>query len=134
MKVKKRKKTTRWRGSHTHGRGGKKKARGSGHRGGVGMAGTGKRGDQRKTYVLNLYGNKYFGKDRAIRRKQKPKLKTMNLRDINEFAKGKTEIELKGYKVLGEGHLNNKLTIKASAASKEAIEKVKKSGGEIILS
>lgn len=134
MKVKKRKKTTRWRGSHTHGRGGKKKARGSGHRGGVGMAGTGKRGDQRKTFVLNLYGNKYFGKDRAIRRKQKPKLKTINLRDINSLAKGKTEIELKGYKVLAEGDLEGKLTIKASAASKQALDKVKKNGGEILIS
>ena len=134
MRIKKRKKTTRWRGSHTHGRGGKKKARGSGHRGGVGMAGTGKRGDQKKTLVLNLYGNKYFRKDRAIRRKQKPRLKTINLRDINELARGKTEIELKGYKILSNGNIEGKLTIKASAASKEAIEKVKKAGGEIVLS
>ena len=48
LRVKRRRKSRRFRGSHTHGRGFKKKARGSGHRGGVGMAGTGKRGDQRK--------------------------------------------------------------------------------------
>ena len=46
MKMHKRRKSSRYRGSKTHGRGFKKKARGSGHRGGFGMAGTGKRMSQ----------------------------------------------------------------------------------------
>ncbi|MBU0467250.1 MAG: hypothetical protein KKF39_06330 [Nanoarchaeota archaeon] len=46
--IKKRKKVSRARGTHTHGRGFKKKARGSGHRGGVGKEGTGKRADHKK--------------------------------------------------------------------------------------
>ncbi|MEK6800415.1 MAG: uL15m family ribosomal protein [Nanoarchaeota archaeon] len=146
MSFKKRKKSSRYRGSHTHGRGGKKKARGSGHRGGVGMAGTGKRGDQKKTLILNLYGNDYFGKDKTLRRKPSPKLKSINLEDINyklstflengeakELSKNSYEINLKGYKILGEGNIKEKLIIKASGASKAAVEKVKKSGGEIII-
>lgn len=134
MKIKSRKKKSRMRGSHTHGRGFKKKARGSGHRGGVGMAGSGKRGDAKKTLVLNLYGNDYFGKDRAIRRKQAPKLKSVNLREIQSMLKkGESSINLKGYKILGEGELSSAVKITASAASQSAIGKVKKSGGEIIV-
>lgn len=133
MKVKKRKKSSRFRGTHTHGRGFKKKARGSGHRGGVGMAGTGKRGDQRKTLVLNLFGNDYFGKDKTLRKKPKIKLKSINLRDIVQKYSSKEAIKLKGYKVLGEGDVNTKLTITASAASQSAIDKVKKAGGDIII-
>ncbi len=133
MKIKKRKKSSRFRGTHTHGRGGKKKARGSGHRGGVGMAGTGKRADQRKTLVLNLYGNNYFGKSKTLRKKKKVKLKTINIRDLEQKFKDVKEIDLKGYKILSEGELKDKVKINASAASKSAIEKIKKAGGEITI-
>jgi large subunit ribosomal protein L15 len=133
MKTKKRKKVSRHRGSHTHGRGFKKKARGKGHRGGIGMAGSGKRGDQKKTKILNLHGNDYFGKSKTRRGEIPKKLESINLRDISEKYKGKKEVELKGYKILSEGNLKEKITIKASAASKSAIDKVKKLGGDIIL-
>lgn len=133
MKTKKRKKATRFRGTHTHARGGKKKARGSGHRGGVGMAGTGKRGDQKKTLVLNAHGNNYFGKDRALRKKKVVKLIPINLKDIATKFFGKKEIDLKGYKILSVGELREKVKITASAASETAMQKVKESGGEIIL-
>lgn len=145
MKFKKRKKSSRFRGSHTHGRGFKKKARGSGHQGGVGMAGTGKRGDQKKTLILNLYGKDYFGKDKALRRKPSPKLEVINIRQIVENlpsymglkkaneSKDTLTINLKGYKILGEGDTSKKLKIIASAASSSAIEKIKKAGGEIVI-
>jgi len=139
FKLKKRRKSRRLRGSKSQARGFKKKARGSGHRGGVGMAGTGKRGDQLKTYVLNLYGNDYFGKDRALRKGHaRPKLKTINLQQISEnlskLQDSKTkEVSLLGFKVLGEGDIKGKLIIKADAASSSAFEKVKKAGGEIII-
>lgn len=144
MKIKKRKKATRFRGTHTHGRGGKKKARGSGHRGGVGMAGSGKRGDQRKTLILNL-PEKYFGKDKALRRKLKFRPKTINLQNIEDSihsfvkkgiakeSKGFYELSLEEYKILGEGNIKNKMKIKAYSASESAIDKVKNSGGEIIV-
>lgn len=144
MKFKHRKKSRRLRGSKTHARGFKKKARGSGHRGGFGMAGTGKRGDAKKTLILNLYGNDYFGKDRVQRRKVAPKLPVMNLSDIESNIsslvrdgnakdnKGSYEIDLKGYKILA-GNIKTKMIIKASAASKSALEVIKKAGGDIIL-
>jgi large subunit ribosomal protein L15 len=139
FKLKKRRKSRRLRGSKSQARGFKKKARGSGHRGGVGMAGTGKRGDQLKTYVLNLFGNDYFGKDRALRRGNKPaKLKSINLQQISDnihslLNKKTNEINLSGYKILGEGHIKEKLTIKADAASESAMEKIKKSGSTLVL-
>ncbi|MBI5804201.1 uL15 family ribosomal protein [Candidatus Pacearchaeota archaeon] len=128
MKTKKRKKFSRYRGTHTHGRGAKKKARGSGHRGGVGKAGTGKRGDQKKNLILYP-----FGKDKTLRKKQRTKLKSINLREISERFREKKELELQGYKILSEGELKEKIKLTASAASKSAIDKVKKSGGEIVL-
>ncbi|MBU0977801.1 MAG: uL15 family ribosomal protein [Nanoarchaeota archaeon] len=123
---KKRRKKTRFRGTHTHGRGFKKKARGSGHRGGVGRAGTGKRADHKKDLI------KYpFGKDKVLRKKLVKKLKTINLRQIQEdFDIGK-EIILNGYKVLSVGEVKKKLHITASAFSQSAIDKVKNAGGDI---
>ena len=63
-KTKKRKKSSRYHGRKmgTCGTGARKKSQGSGHRGGKGMAGTGKRADQKKTLILKLYGHDYFGK------------------------------------------------------------------------
>ena len=146
MKIKKRRKSSRFRGSHTHGRGFKKKARGSGHRGGFGMAGTGKRADQKKTLVLNLYGKDYFGKDRALRRGAiHPKPATINIDSIvrniyslinqgkAKESKGIYEINLPDHKILGEGETSIKLKITAHSASASAIEKIKKAGGEIII-
>ena len=52
MTVNRRKKVVKQRGSHTHGWGSKKKHRGAGNRGGRGMAGSGKRADQRKPSIL----------------------------------------------------------------------------------
>ena len=57
--INKRKKNVRQRGSMTHGWGSKKKHRGAGNRGGKGLAGTGKRSDNKKPSIWN---NKYFGK------------------------------------------------------------------------
>jgi len=48
----KKSKSVRMRGTSSHGWGHKKKHRGAGHRGGVGLAGTGKRGDVKKCSVL----------------------------------------------------------------------------------
>jgi large subunit ribosomal protein L15 len=62
FKIKKKKKSKNFRGNTTHGHGARKKWKGSGHHGGVGMAGTGKRADQKKSLVIKLFGNNYFGK------------------------------------------------------------------------
>ena len=60
MTVNKRTKSSRDRGSKTHGCGSMKKRRGAGNRGGRGMAGTGKRADQNKPSIWK--NKKYFGK------------------------------------------------------------------------
>ena len=147
MKTKQRKKSTRSMGTHTHGRGFKKKARGKGHRGGIGMAGTGKRADHKKATVINLFGSKYFGKSKTLRKAIPIRFETINLRDIEdkfnsllkkgtikEASKGKYEADFDGYKILGLGNITRKIKIVASSASQSAIDKVKKAGGDIELS
>src|SRR3989338_7820593 len=147
MRTHKRKKSTRMHGRKmgTHGWGSRKKHKKSGHKGGVGMAGSGKRADQKKTLVLKLYGHDYFGKQGVTSRKtERDKRQRINLQaiELNLEKYGKKsgdryEISLKEYKILSgpEGHsLKNKLVITAKEASKSAIEEVKKKGGEMILS
>ncbi len=147
MKFKKRRKSSRFAGSQTAHRGAKQRTRGSGNQGGKGLAGTGKRGDQKKTLVIKLTGgNNYFGKDRTLRRGNIPgKLEVINLDDLSlklqkliEQGKAKEnngvyEISLPEYKILGEGELTFKAKITAASASQSAQEKIKKNGGEIIV-
>jgi large subunit ribosomal protein L15 len=135
MKTNKRKKSSRMhgRGRGTHGGGARKKRKGSGHKGGKGMSGSGKRADHKKTLINKLYGNKYFGKKGITSKKtERDKRKRMNIGEIqNKYSPG--EVNLMKYKILGKGEIKDKFTIKAKEASKSAIEKVKKVGGEIIL-
>lgn len=146
MQTHKRKKSTRNHGSKTVRWGARKKHKKSGHRGGIGMAGSGKRADQKKTLVLKLYGNSYFGKQGITSKGTKRDTrKRINLQQINSnidnyIKKGlakKTnngiEINLENYKILGDGEIKDKLMIKAKEASESAIAKVKKAGGEIML-
>ncbi|HTY43951.1 MAG TPA: uL15 family ribosomal protein [Patescibacteria group bacterium] len=143
FKTKKRKKSSRMhgRGAGSNGRGARKKGRGSGHRGGKGLAGTGKRADQKKTLMTKLYGNDYFGKQGVTSRKtERDKRKRINIEEIGKNpekygkkAGDRYEINLKNYKILGNGEVKHKLIIKAKEASKSAMEKVKHAGGEIIL-
>jgi large subunit ribosomal protein L15 len=146
MKLKKRRKSGRHAGSQTHGRGAKERTRGSGNQGGKGWAGTGKRADQKKTLVIHLFGNSYFGKDKTLRRgRSAPKLKTMNLSELQTRLprllaakkasdnKGVYTIDLNGYKLLGDGDFSLKAQITASAASASAIAKAEKAGGKVVI-
>lgn len=132
MKLHKRKKSSRNRGRKTCGYSAKLH-KGSGSRGGKGMAGTGKRADQKKSLIIKLYKNKYFGKQGFTSRPvKKEKTKIINLQEINEkFKPG--EINLSSYKILAEGELNGEYIITAKAASASSISKVKKAGGNIII-
>ncbi len=135
MGFKRRKKSGRMRGSQTHGRGAKERTRGSGNRGGKGLAGTGKRGDQKKTFFINLLGgNNYFGKDKTLRRgATAPKLEVINLNDLSRLYAGQKEVKLNGYKILGDGELTIKTTIYADKASTSVQAKVEKAGSKLIL-
>ncbi len=143
-KTHKRKKVSRMHGRKmgTHGWGARKKHKKSGHRGGTGMAGTGKRGDSKTTLVTKLYGHTYFGKQGITSRKtQKDNRQRINLQQITKniekygkkTAKG-WEINLKKYKILGTGDVKEKLIITALEASESAINKIEKAGGQVILS
>lgn len=137
IKIKKRKKVGRMRGSTTHGHGSRKKWKGSGHRGGKGMAGTGKRAGQKKTLILKKYGTGYFGKKGITSKKTaKKKNKIINLRDIeinyNSFKKLENDwLDLGEYKVLGDGELTKKIKIKVLGITSNAKEKIEKIGGEV---
>ncbi|MEK6872519.1 MAG: uL15m family ribosomal protein [Nanoarchaeota archaeon] len=138
MKTKKKRRSRRFRGGSTHGHGSRKKWKGSGHKGGKGMAGTGKRADQKKTLVIKLYGNKYFGKQGITSKSTfKKKNKVINLRDIEKNFDSLKKFEkdgwldLKEYKVLGDGEINKKIKIRVLDVSERAREKIKKIGGEV---
>ena len=145
MTVNKRKKCVKYRGSKTHGGGAKKKRRGSGNRGGKGMAGTGKRADSKKPSIWkNL---KYFGKHGFVS-KHKRDIKSVNINYLDEniiklisqniaIKEGEFfSVDLKklGFnKLLSKGSATNKYKITTPYASKKAIEKIKNNGGEVIL-
>lgn len=146
MKVHKRNKRSRIRGEKTCGYGSRKKHRGKGSHGGKGMAGTGKKAGQKRTFV-DKYLPGYFGKRgfKSLQQIAKAKPKIINLfeiqKEISSFiAKGiakKTSegiaIDLKGYKILGDGEVKDKFIINATSASSQAKEKVEKAGGRIII-
>ena len=139
LRIKKTKKSRKQRGQTTYGHGARKKWKKSGHRGGTGMAGTGKRADQKKTLIITKYGNKYFGKQGITSKKtEKRKNLVINVNDIekdydNLMKKyGKDGwLELKKYKILGDGEIKKKIKLKARKISKSALDKIKKAGGEV---
>jgi large subunit ribosomal protein L15 len=143
MVVHKRKKRVRLRGSHTHGWGSKKKHRGSGNQGGVGMAGTGKRADQNKP---SIWKTDYFGKNGFRFKGVKEEIKPVNIQYLeenigrilaNKLAVKENDtyiIELSklGYnKLLGNGRVTKKFDITVMYASKGVINKLKAVGGNV---
>ena len=141
MKLHKRKKSSRMHGRAmgTHGGGSRKNRRKSGHKGGVGMSGTGKRADQKKTLILKLYGHNYFGKQGVTSRGTKRDTrKRINLKDLElhleKYGKKEKEgylINLPNYKILGDGEVKNKLFVKCLEISASAKEKIEKAGGSV---
>lgn len=135
MKFKKRNKRSRIRGTRTCGWAMKKHKGGKGNKGGIGMAGTGKRADHKKSWVIvNSYP--YFGKQgttsKGTERKKNPVLNLDNIEMMINKTK-KNVLELKEYKILGNGTIKSKVTIHAKAASTQAIEKITAAGGEVII-
>ena len=144
MTVNRQKKNVRQRGRNSHGWGSKKKHRGAGHRGGRGMAGTGKRADHKKQSIIVEYGlDNYFGKHGFRSKPVKRRIEVINLGQIQEhIAKWTKEGKIKdntlnltemGYgKLLSKGELKTKLKIVVSEISTNALEKIKKIGGEVV--
>jgi large subunit ribosomal protein L15 len=143
MTINKRKKNSRQRGSHTCGWGTKKHHRGSGSRGGFGMAGTGKRSDAN---VPTYWSEVWQGKHGFVNQRRKEP-GTLNISELEqklpklvEDKKAKIEAgiyvidlgELGIGKLLGTGKLHSKLKVSVDSASKSAIEAVKEAGGELV--
>ncbi|HLC54968.1 MAG TPA: uL15 family ribosomal protein [Candidatus Nanoarchaeia archaeon] len=132
MTVNKRKKNSRQKGSHTYGWGSKKKHRGSGNRGGFGMAGTGKRADQKKSWILRNYGTDYFGK-RGFNLPSAVKQETriINIQDLP----AKNEIDLTGLgytKLLSKGRITHPVKVTVASCSAKAKAKIEKAGGQVL--
>ena len=140
-------KSSKMRGSSSHGRGFKKRARGSGNRGGFGRAGTGRGADSKHQQFSKKFGKSYFGK-KGFTSVSKSENKTISLKALENSLNMLIEkklIELKGDlyiidlkkigfdKVLSNGNLTKKLEIKNGLASKKAIEKIEKLSGKVIL-
>jgi len=121
-------------GTRHCGRGNKKKGRGSGTKGGTGMAGSGK---HKFTYIT-AYEPDYFGKHGFVRHAVKYEMPAANLYEIEnmvskgllEKKNGRYHFEFRG-KILGTGELNSAVVIKAYSWSKKAEAKVKAAGGEL---
>lgn len=128
----KRRKNSRLRGSRTHGWGMAKKHSGAGNRGGRGNAGTGKRADHKKSKILKLYGNEYFGKHGFRKHSASQDHTTINLYHLSNIKETSIDLGKLGYtKLLGAGKITRKLTITVEVASQRAIEKVQAAGGKI---
>ena len=145
MTVHKRRKNRKQRGSKTHGSGiGSKHNKGSGNRGGCGMAGTGKRGDQKKPSIWK--DDKYFGKFGFISKSRMPKTCGIDIKTIEDrldklvkegivkFQDGSYNLNLEDLghnKLLGAGKATKKLIITTDFAAEKAVEKIKKAGGDV---
>ena len=127
-----RKKTKKFRGSMTHGRG-KKAGRGAGLKGGKGNAGLNKHKFMHMMkYMPDHFGRKGFKRPISIIKKDK----IINVGKLEEIFPNKKEIDLgkEGFdKLLGGGTINNSVKIKVNQASEKAIIKIKEKGGEVII-
>ena len=125
-----RKKTKKFRGSRTHGRG-KKGGRGAGLRGGRGNAGLLK---HRYMYMIknmpDHFGKHGFKRHQSIAKREK----TINVGQLEEKFEGKKDINLtkEGYdKLLGTGNIKTTLKIQVKSASQKAIHKISEKRGEV---
>ena len=97
MIIKKRTKNSRQRAGTTHGWGSMKKHRGAGNRGGVGNAGSGKRGDSKKP---SFWKKKKFGMHGFKKKGICIKIHSINLSGLSKY--GKLELSLADYGINSE--------------------------------
>jgi len=135
--------TSKFRGSRTHGRG-KKAGRGAGLRGGRGNAGLHKH----RWLSIVKYDPDYFGHHGFKRPQSVVRSKvTMNLSEVEQalpalskegFAEekeGKWTVDLAKMgvdKLLGSGRISTPVTIKVAEASASAEKKLKAAGGKLV--
>ena len=120
-------------GHRSHGRGNVKNRRGSGNRGGRGMAGICKhKGTWAAKYAPGYFGK--YGFARPVRRV----VRIAHLYDINQKAalnklekkEGRYRFDFDG-KILATGEVTLPLSIRANSWSRKVEEKLRQAGGEI---
>ncbi|MEK6885595.1 MAG: uL15m family ribosomal protein [Nanoarchaeota archaeon] len=142
LKKKRKSKRMRGHGMGSYGWGSRKKHISSGNKGGKGMAGTGKMAGHKKLMMNHIYGTgEYFGKQGITSRRTEKRINNVvNVgeieRDIETLKKkyGNNKegiLDMKEFKILGDGEIKIKVNIKALKASKSAIEKIEKAGGKV---
>ena len=127
-----RKRSRKFAGTRSHGTGNAKNRRGKGCKGGWGRAGMHK---HRYTYIV-VHEPDFFGVH-GFASVRKKKVKTVSLFQIEQLAAagklekrdGKDCFEFEG-KVLGTGRITKAVTVRASAFSEGAAEKIKAAGGQ----
>lgn len=133
-----RKKSEKMRGSKTHGYGSKKKHRGKGSRGGVGLANIfkHKRVWTKKKRPDLLKRNTGF---KSLRKMGiRPKVRAINVGDLEKILKNedlRKEIDMGnlGYdKLLGSGQISTAVKIRIDSYTEKAGQKIQKAGGQIL--
>lgn len=133
----KRKKSSRYRGSGSHGRG-SINWRGKGNKGGSGNAGSGKRADCKKPSYWQLPE----GRNGFISKGFKLKIDAINTQRVQELIDKKVlkdengvyDLGKLGYnKLLSKGNIKKGIKIKVLQASKNTINAIKEAGGEVII-
>ncbi|MCC7573467.1 MAG: 50S ribosomal protein L15 [Candidatus Methanofastidiosum sp.] len=142
------KKITKMRGSRTCGGGCSKKRRGAGHRGGRGLAGSGKKKKTKWTRTIitmpGHVGSYGFSRDSYLRKDPsfinvgyiEDKIQNLIDRNIAEKKEGKLYIDVSKLgvkKVCGKGQITGAYIITAEEFSKKAEEKILLAGGEAVV-
>jgi large subunit ribosomal protein L15 len=136
-------KTQSRRGSVTYGYGSRKKHRGKGSRGGVGMAGSKKHKWSRVSKTMpDYFKHKGFTTAKSVSRK----IKALNIGRLQErlddfVAEGVASKQGKSFnvdltkteysKLIGAGRVSVKLNVKVDSCSRKAREKVEAAGGRV---
>ncbi len=142
------KKITKMRGSRTCGGGCSKKRRGAGHRGGRGLAGSGKKKKTKWTRTIltmpNHVGSYGFSRDSYLRKDPsfinvgtiEEKIETLIGKKVAEKKQGKVYLDVSKLgvkKVCGKGNVKGAYVISAKEFSKKAEEKILSAGGEAVI-
>jgi len=137
MLTKKKTKVSKMRGTSSHGWGHKKKHRGKGHRGGVGLSGTGARGDAQKSGLLSK-GTKFLQKVSATKGVKLKTFKKMLSKQTYFGKRGFASIHKEKTNVLALSYIENNFEkmVESGLISKEGNDYVfdsKKAGYNKIL-
>ena len=128
------KRSRKYHGTRSWGRGNIKHGRGKGSKGGKGYGGGHK---QKWTWMMRYEPEHFKRKPMTSLKKKRPK--TINIWELNKLAldgelkkgeDGRYRADLPDFKVLGTGRLEFPMTVIAASFSKSAAEKIRSSGGE----